>query len=102
MGNARDARLAQDDRLASDGERGRAFLPRSLHALRAGSDDAPLAGGSAGRPRAALPRGEPNDWRLDDDGDARGALAAPRRGRLPADARAQAPARANRLTIAIP
>src|SRR5438128_4555687 len=103
MGNARDARPTQDDRLAADRERGGTVLPRSLHALRAGGDDAPLASGAAGRPGTAVPRGEPADGRVDDDGDARGALAAPRRGRLPADARApQAPARANRLTIAIP
>src|SRR6266446_3065642 len=103
MGNASDTRPAQDDRLAADGARGGAVLPRPLHALRAGGDDAPLAGGPAGRPRAAVPRSEPNDWRLDDDRDARGALAAARRGWLPADARApEAPARASRLTIAIP
>ena len=41
--------------------------------------------------------------RLDDDGDARGALAAPRRGRLSAGARPHGAAqRSDRLTIAVP
>ena len=42
---------------------------------------------------AAVPRDRAADGRVDDDGDARGALAAPRRGRLPAGAR---PARSER------
>ena len=43
------------------------------------------------------------DGRVDDDGDARRALAAPRRGRLPAGARpAEARSRSDRLTIAVP
>src|SRR6184192_2575042 len=40
--------------------------------------------------------------RLDDDGDARGALAAVRRGRLPAGARPQEAPQSDRLTIAVP
>src|SRR5882724_7833680 len=103
MGNERDTRPAQDDRLASNRRRGGEIPPRSLHALRARGDDAPLASGAAGRPRAAVPRGEQKDGRVDDDRDPGRALAAPRRGRLSTDARpAAAPPRADRLTIAIP
>ena len=42
------------------------------------------------------------DARLDDDGDAGGALAAPRRGRLPAGARPAEGGDVDRLTIAVP
>src|SRR3989442_13315623 len=103
MGDERDTRSTEDDRLAPNRRRGGTVSPRSVHALRARGDDAPLAGGAAGRSRAAVPRGEQENGRVDDDRDTGGALAAPRRGRLSADARPAAPsARADRLTIAIP
>src|SRR2546426_666052 len=103
MGNERDTRPAEDDRRAANGRRGGAVPPRPLHALRARGDDAPLAGRTAGRPRPPVSRGEQANGRLDDDGDAGGALVAPRRGRLSADARqASSAVRADRLTIAIP
>src|SRR5437870_13808512 len=99
MGNQRDTRPAEDDRLAANRGRGGAVPPGSVHAFRAGGDDAPLAGGATGRPRAAVPRGEQENGRVDDDRDTGGALAAPRGGRLPADARSAAPAaRSARLT----
>src|SRR5712691_7261082 len=103
MGDERDTRSTEDDRLAPNRRRGGAVPPRSVHALRAGGDDTPLAGGAVGRSRAAVPRGEQENRRVDDDRDTGGALAAPRRGRLPVDARpAASSARADRLTIAIP
>ncbi|TML59391.1 MAG: ATP phosphoribosyltransferase [Actinobacteria bacterium] len=74
-----------------------------MHPLRTGGDDAPLAGGATGRPRPAVSRGEQENGRVDDNRDARGALAPSRRGRLSADAGpAPAAPRADRLTIAIP
>src|SRR3954471_21930052 len=86
MAERRAARSSRDDR--SPGEPGgdRALSTRSLHALRAGGDGAPLGGGAAAGRAAAVPRGGAADGRVDDDGDAGGALAASRRGRLPAGA----------------
>ena len=51
---------------------------------------------------AAVPGDRAADGRLDDDGDAGGALAAPRRGRLPAGARPAEGGDVDRLTIAVP
>src|SRR5256885_10572649 len=99
MGNQRDTRPAKDDRLAANRRRGGAVPPRSVHAFRAGGDDAPLAGGATGRPRAAVSRGEQENWRVDDDRDTRGALASSRRGRLSVEAEpAPAAPPADRLT----
>src|SRR5438876_5406927 len=69
-------------RLAADEEGGGAVPPRPLHDVRARRAGAPLAGGAAPRRRAALPRGGEARARLDDDGDAGRAVAAPRRGWL--------------------
>src|SRR5438105_1155425 len=102
MADTRDTRPAEGDRLAPDDQRGGAIPPRSLHAVGARGDDASLAGSAAGRSRAAVPRGEQENGRVDDDRDAGGALAPPRRGRLPADPRPAAASRADRLTIALP
>jgi ATP phosphoribosyltransferase len=54
---------------------------------------------------AAVPRDRRADGRVDDDGDARGALAAARRGRLPrcsTDAPDPAAKRARKLRVAVP
>src|SRR5258705_12420316 len=103
MGNERDTRFAEDDRLAPERRRGGTVPPRSVHAVRAGGNDAPVAGSAARRSRAAVPRSKQENGRVDDDRDAGGALAAPRGRGLPADARPTAPSeRSDRLTIAIP
>src|SRR3954447_19167647 len=104
MGDARGTGSIPGDRVAPERRRGGAVLPRPVHAVGAGGNVPPLAGGAARGPGAAVPRGEPADGRLDDDGDARGALAPPRRGRLSAAARpATTPRRDGvRLTIGIP
>src|SRR5436309_651532 len=71
------------DPLAGDPRGGGELLPGSLHAVGARGDGTPLGGGAAGGPGTAVPGDRQADGRLDDDGDPRGALAAPRRGRLP-------------------
>src|SRR2546423_12504817 len=86
MGNQRDTRPPEDDRLAPNRRRGGAVPSGSVHPLRTGGDDAPLAGGATGRPRPAVSRGEQENGRVDDNRDARGALAPSRRRRLSADA----------------
>src|SRR5690349_11696162 len=53
----------------------------------AGGDGAPLAGRSIAREGIAVPGDRGANGRVDDDGDARGALAAAWRGRVPAGAR---------------
>src|ERR671931_208702 len=63
-----------------------ALLPGSLHGVGAGGDGAPLAGGEAARRGTAVPGGGARGRRFDDDGDSGGAVAAPRRGGLPAGA----------------
>ena len=83
MAEPRDRRSLRGDRSLRSREE--AALPtRPLHALGAGGDGAPLAGGAAARAGTAVRRDQPADARLDDDGDTRGALAALRRRRLPA------------------
>src|SRR5579884_1439257 len=82
-----DARALRRDPAARDAGRAGELPAGSLHAPGAGDARAPLAGGEARRPRAAVPGGGGANGRLDRDGDAGGALAAPRRGRLPAGAR---------------
>ena len=70
--------------IASLERRTRRALPAgSVHALGAGGDGAPLGRGAAAGRGPAVPRGRAADGRVDDDGDAGRALAAPRRGRLP-------------------
>src|SRR4051812_34690175 len=102
MADDRDRRALPGDPVAQDDRRGGSVLPGPLHAVGAGGDGASLAGGEAGGRGTPLPGGRDPDGRLDDDGDARGALAAPRRGRLSAGARAHgAPQRSDRLKIAV-
>src|SRR5581483_1304429 len=72
-----------------------------LHALGARGDGAPLGGGPAAGQGPSVHGDRGEDRGLDDDRDAGRALAAPRRGRLPAGARSRE-ARGGRLTIAVP
>src|SRR3954454_5715864 len=87
MAHQGDAGAVRDDRLAANEAGDGAVSPGSLPALGAGGDVTPLAGRPAARAGAAVPGDRRADGRLDDDRDARGALAAPRRGWVPAGAR---------------
>src|SRR3989442_13638917 len=102
MADERDLAAVRRSVAAQDAERGGPLPAGPLHAVGAGGDGAPLAGGAAAGRRAALPGDQQAGARLDDDGDARGALAATRRGRLPAAARPAAPPGPDPLTIALP
>src|SRR5690349_15001023 len=103
MADTGDKRPLQSDPFAPLRPRGGELPARPVHTVGARGDGAPLASGEAHRPGVAVPRDQPEDGRLDDDGDAGGALAAPRRGRLQAGARPASPSGAvDRLTIAIP
>src|SRR6478752_4933679 len=87
MGDQGDARTLQGDPGAREqGGRG-TVLPGSVHAVGARGDGAPLGGGAPAGAGAALSGDRGANGRVDDDGDTRGALAAPRRRRLPAGAR---------------
>src|SRR5918994_7471192 len=102
MVDGRDRGSLPDGREPADGGRGRALPPRPLHARGAGGDGTPLAGREAARRGPALRGGLAANGRVDDDGDARGAVAAPRRGGLPAGARSGASPFSHPLRIAIP
>src|SRR6266545_486420 len=102
MADERDLAALRRDRLAAERARGVGLPPRPLHPVGAGGDGPPLAGGAPARQGAAVPGDQQADARVDDDGDAGGALAAVRRGRLPLAARPQAAAADDRLTIALP
>src|SRR3954462_39278 len=87
VGDEGDAKaLRGDSRAREQGGRG-AVLPGSVHALGARGDGAPLGGGAPAGAGAAVPGDRGANGRVDDDRDPRRALAAPRRGRLPAGAR---------------
>src|SRR5262249_32210124 len=66
--------------------RGRALPQGPVHDRGARGDGAPVGSGTARRPGPAVPGDLAANGRLDDDRDARGALAAARRGRVPAGA----------------
>src|SRR5579872_7117363 len=87
MAHEGDARALRRDPVAGDARGDGGVLPGSVHPLRAGGDGPSLAGGPAPGAGAAVPGDRRAGRRVDDDGDARGALAAPRRGRLPDGAR---------------
>src|SRR5947209_5896029 len=87
MGNEGNARALRRDPLAGEQGGDGSVLPGPLHDLGAGGAGAPLAGGTAPGAGAALPGDRGANGSVDDDGDARGALAAPRRGRLSRSAR---------------
>src|SRR5437763_17149132 len=86
-------------RLAADEEGGGAVSPRPVHDLRARRDGAPLAGGAAPRRGAAVPGGRAARARLDDDGDAGRAMAAPGPGRLRAGLAPASPAPPLRIAV---
>src|SRR5580765_365915 len=82
--------------------RGGAVPQGPVHDRGAGGDGPPVGGRAAGGPGAAVPGGRAEDARVDDDGHAGCALAAPRRRRLPAGAGANGEPVVDRLTIAVP
>src|SRR3954471_17911252 len=87
VGDQGDAKaLRGDSRAREQGGRG-AVLPGSVHALGARGDGAPLGSGAPAGAGAAVPGDRGANGRIDDDRDPRRALAAPRRGRVPAGAR---------------
>src|SRR6516225_48703 len=87
MAHAGDGGALRRGEGTADALRGRALSARSMHALGARGDGAPLAGGTPARPGASVPGDLGANGRVDNDGDARGALAPARRGRVPAGAR---------------
>src|SRR5438034_8716876 len=89
MGNQGDAKALRRDRVARDARGSGALLPGSLHPLGAGGDGASLGGGAPAGAGVAVPGDRGANGRIDDDGDAGRALAAPRGGRLPAGARSR-------------
>src|SRR6266540_530088 len=102
MADAGDQTPFRGDRVPPLTGGGGPLPPRPLHAVRAGGDGAPLAGGAAPGRGAAVPGDQQADARIDDDRDARGPLAPVRRGRLPARARPAEAPQSDRLTIAVP
>src|SRR5579862_4162002 len=84
MADQGDARSLRDPALVRDAGGAGALPEGSLHAVGAGDAGAPVAGGEARRPGSAVRRGGAENGRIDGDGDARGALAALRRGRVSA------------------
>src|ERR1700682_1163683 len=101
MADPRDERALRRDPDLENAVGGRTVPAGSLHARGAGSDVAPLGGGAPGGPGPALHGDRREDERLADEGDAGGALAPPRRGRLSAGVGA-GKADDGRLTIAVP
>src|SRR5689334_10339061 len=87
MADKGDAGALRRDSLPRDTRGDGELLPGSLHAVRARGDGTPLGGGAPAGARAAVSRDRRADGRIDDDGDARGALAPQRRGRLSSGAR---------------
>src|SRR4051794_39232240 len=82
MADERNARALRGDPVAGDAGGDGELLPGPLHAVGARGDGASLGGGAAAGGGTAVPRDRGADGRLDDDGDAGGALAPARRGRL--------------------
>src|SRR3954451_20745929 len=108
VGDEGDARaLRGDSRAREQGGRG-TLLPGPVHAVGARGDGAPLGGGAPAGAGAAVPGDSGTDRRLDDDGDARGALASARGGRLPGSPRprrllsARPEGAARKLRVAVP
>src|SRR3954447_24107344 len=87
VGDEGNARALRRDPVAEEQGGGGSVLPGPLHDLGAGGDGAPLAGGPSRGARAAVSGDRGANGRVDHDGDARGALAAPRRGRVSLGAR---------------
>src|SRR3954469_10270192 len=103
-----DARGLRRDSLPGDARGGGELLPGPVHAVGARGDGAPLGGGAPAGAGAAVPGDSGTDRRLDDDGDARGALASARGGRLPGSPRprrllsARPEGAARKLRVAVP
>src|SRR3954452_6713545 len=103
-----DARALRRDSLPGDARGGGELLPGPVHAVGARGDGAPLGGGAPAGAGAAVPGDSGTDRRLDDDGDARGALASARGGRLPGGPRprgllsARPEGSARTLRVAVP
>src|SRR4051794_13748608 len=87
VGDEGNARALRRDPVAEEQGGGGSVLPGPLHDLGAGGDGAPLASGAARGEGPAVSGDRGANGRVDDDGDARRALAAPRRGRVPLGAR---------------
>src|SRR3954469_13176464 len=87
MGDQGDAKALRGDPGAREQGGHGAVLPGSVHALGARGDGSPLGGGAPAGAGPAVPGDRGANGRIDDDGDAGRALAAPRRRRLPAGAR---------------
>src|SRR3954452_1141793 len=87
MGNEGNAGALRRDSVAGEQTGGGSVLPGPLHDLGAGGDGAPLASGATRGEGPAVSGDRGANGRVDDDGDARRALAAPRRGRVPLGAR---------------
>src|SRR5919204_4293448 len=102
MADERDRRPLSRDREPALRDGDRALLARPLHAQRARGDGASLGGREAPGRGVAVPRGSGANGRVHDDGDARGAVAAARRGRLPDRARPDAAPFPRPLKVAIP
>src|SRR5438094_1542864 len=102
MAHAGDERALRGDGVAEVAG-GAAGVPTGpLHAGGARGDGAPVGGREARRPWPAVPRDRVEDARVDDDGDAGGALAPLRRRRLPARTRPAEARDTDSLTHAVP
>src|SRR4051812_13308059 len=107
MADERNARALRGDPVAGDAGRDGELLPGPLHPVRARGDVAPLGGGAPRGAGAPVPGDRRANGRLDDDRDARGALAATRRGRVsrgtrPDAARARSESAERTLKVAVP
>src|SRR6266850_5668130 len=102
MGDGRDRGALGDDRRAALGGGDGELSPRPLHDRGAGSNGAPLAGRAAARPGPSIPRDRAPNGSVDDDGNARGAVASAWGGRLPAGSRPASTPFTQPLKIAIP
>src|SRR5665213_965061 len=101
VGDPRDERALRRDRGTEIADDAGSMLPGSVHARGAGGDGAPLAGGAPREQGAAVHGDRVEDGSVDRDRDPGGALAEPRRGRLPQRHRS-GQADDGRLTIAVP
>src|SRR5947208_667080 len=104
MADERDRAALRSDAVDALGGRAGALPAGPLHGRGTRDAGAPLAGGAVPGRGRLVSGGGAEDGRLDDDGDARRAVAEARRGRLPAGARQAAPAAPfeEPLKIAIP
>src|SRR4029453_19197790 len=102
MANTGDHRALRGDRMPPLARRGGPLPARPLHDVGAGGDGTPLAGRAPPGRGSAVLGDQQADARVDDDRDARGALAAVRGRWVPARARPAETPESDRLTIAVP